>query len=186
MRAFTTTLAAAAAFLAAPARANAPAPEMYSIDEPAAGTVVIDVLNYAERACPDEGLLRRNVDTGEIVRITTCQGDAFLDECVPAGNYQYGLAEPLVCNETTGTQYYGEQTVTVGAGESCTRTVDAPVPAESVPWTTDQWVCTSSYHGPGEDGGSGCNTGGAVLGTNLLVLVAGLALWRRRIGRRGA
>lgn len=189
MRALTSILAAAAASLALPARANAPAPEYYGFDLTTEGNVVITVNDYAERACPDQGLLRRDVDTGEIVLITACQGDAFLDECPPAGRYQYGLAEPLVCHETAGTLYYGE--LTVPAPETrcercCMPTGPAPVAAEGVPWSADPYVCESSYVGQGGRDGQGCHTGGAVLGTNLLALAIGLALWRRRADRRGA
>ncbi len=187
MKAWKAFAAAAAAVAAAPARADLPAPEgYYSAVEPG-GTVEIHVMTSSGRGCPDDGLLRRNTVTGEIVAIATCSDDlTFLDQCVPAGEYQYGLARPLACQSSGGTQYYETVTVTDGAAEGCTRTIVAPAPAGSVPWGSEQWVCHGSYGGPHDSSHFfGCGTGG-VLGTNLVVLLVGLGLWRWRPGRRRA
>jgi hypothetical protein len=165
------------------ARADAPPPEGYYVHQD--GTTVTVFLETYPRTCPDQGLLRKSVDTGEVVKITTCLDDRrFVDECVPAGHYQYGLAVALECHSASGTAYFGEATVTGGAGPECTRTVAVPEAADAsaVPWGSDPMVCASHYHGPGY----GCATGGAaVLGGNLAILLTGLALWRRR-ARRGA
>ncbi len=187
MRAWETFAAMAVAFLGAPARANAPAPEGYTPAVEPGGTVEIHVMTTSGRRCPDDGLLRRNTSTGEIVQITTCSDDlTFVDQCVLAGEYQYGLATPLAC-QVGGTEYYETATVTDGPAEGCTRTIEAPAPATSVPWGSEKWVCRSSYRGPDNSWNFpfGCGTGG-VLGTNLLVVLAGLGLWRWRPGRRRA
>ena len=179
MRAWAIAPAAVAlAAIGSPVWADMPAPQEYLISEPAPGMVVVRVLNYAGRTCPDQGLLRRNVASGEIVEITTCQdAQDFLDQCVPAGDYQYGLAVPFACEGSGGTYYYGAVTVSQGASLDCTRTIDAPVAALSVPWSEAVTVCAPSYS---NDRSHGCGTGGTVLGTNLLVLLAGAAIWRWR------
>ncbi len=179
---------------AGPARADAPWPEGYAFDTSVPGTVKVYVHNYQSRRCPDAGLLRRATASGQVVKITACDpgGSAeapftFVDECVPAGEYQYGLADPLQCTATAGTDRYATVTVTSGAAEGCTPTL-APAPEPVTSSSADEWPT----RGPIVCGGSygklptGCNTGGAVLGLDLAVLAAGLALWRRLPGRRGA
>jgi hypothetical protein len=164
------TLCAAAA-----ARADTPAPQTYAIDESPPGRVTILPVSHGQRTCPDEGLLRRDVATGAVARITTCDGDAFVDDCVPAGTYEYGLAVPYAC-EPTGGVYYRRVTVVGADGGDCIEIPDEP--ADGVPWGVDPDVCA------GGDA-SGCATAGtAVLGGNLLLLLAGLALRARRTLRR--
>lgn len=169
---------AAGAALAVEARANCAAPVGYDIEETTPGLVRVCLQTFEERRCPDEGLLRRAVDGGAIVELTRCDEDGcFLDECVPAGTYEYGLAVPYACHSSScSTAYYGRVTV-AGPPGACVPTGDAPSGATDVPWESGRpLVC-----GYGGGHASGCNTGAAaVLGTNLAVLLAGLALRRRR------
>jgi hypothetical protein len=179
MKARLVLVAAVAASVCTRARGDAPAPEGY-FGQVDGATVTVYLNSSSHRGCPDQGLLRRDVDTGDIVKLTTCtDATTFVDQCVPSGSYQYGLAEPMACSRYAGTEYYTEVTVTDGAPSDCARTVDAPTAAASVPWGASQWVCRSSHPDPG-----GCATGGAVLGANAAALAFGLALWRRRA--RGA
>jgi len=164
------------------ALADCALPVGYRIVPDSQGNVQIYLENFAGRTCPDHGLLRRDLASGDVVMIAACAGDAFLDECVPAGSYQYGLAVPYSCAAAScDTQYY--QTVQLaGPSDSCTRSGPAPAPVDpaTVPWSDQQDVC--SYHRL--LGGCGVAPRGAVLGTNLVLGLAGLALWRRRPGRR--
>jgi hypothetical protein len=177
-------LAVGAALFATEARANCAAPVGYEVTEAPVGKVEICLNQYVGRNCPDTGLLRRNVNGGQVVEITTCDGECFLDECVPAGTYQYGLAVPYACQSAACSTDYFEEAVITGAAAGCVPTVSAPEPASAVPWTTDQpKVCV--YGGPDHDS-SGCGVApaGSVLGANLVLLLAGAVLWHRRAGRR--
>lgn len=171
----------------AAARADAPAPETYWFRQPEAGTVTIYLNDYSGRTCPDQGLLRRKVGTDEVVKITSCADDLrFIDQCVPAGEYEYGLAVPLECHESAGTERYSTLTVAVsdGAAEGCTRSVGDPAPVSATDvsgWDAGPWVCERHYPGMPD-----CSTGGGVMGLNVALLGAGLALWRWRPGRRRA
>lgn len=167
--------------LAARALADAPAPADYWIHQ-ASGNVEICP---SMRSCPDDGLLRRDVDTGEIVLVTTCtiDGACFLDECVPAGTYQYGLATPYAC-VVSGAYWYRTATVE-GAPPACTRTFPAPEPAGSVPWSEGEQICPPTY-GNHSGMSCGCASGEKVLGMQGLAVAAGLALAaRRRASRSG-
>ena len=174
----------AALLLPAPAGADCalPAAFRFVLDPP--GDVQIHLQSSAGRTCPDQGLLRLDVTSGDIIEITACLGEAFLDECVPAGSYQYGLAVPYDCEASACfTRYYDTLDV-VGPSGACTPGGPAPAPAASVPWSTRQDVCT--YRGSSGESGCGCGLDprGAVLGTDLAFLLAGLSLWRWRPGRR--
>jgi hypothetical protein len=159
---------------------DAPEPLWYLLTEDA-GTVRVCLSANSGRTCPDQGLLRRDTATGEIVRVDTCDaGGCFLEQCVPAGTYQYGLAVPYTCQGARAAYAFGQLTVT-GAAAGCTRTVAAPSSAAAVPWGASELAC-NNYHGPGSAGG--CATSGAVLGLNGLVLAAGALIWRLR-RRRG-
>lgn len=178
-----------ALLVAIPAAASADSgpPDSYSAFENPAGRVTI-FLSGSDRACPDQGLLRRDTVTGEIVRITTCDGGSFVDECVPAGHYQYGLQVPYACG-FFGSAFFTTIDVTgprcAEASCSCTRTVAAPEAGiAAVPWGSDPMVCRGAYFD--DHSSSGCATGGAVLATNFVLLLAGGALWRWRRARRPA
>jgi len=159
------------------ARANSPPPATYWIHEGQPGKVWI--CPSMGPACPERVLLRRDVGSGEIVSVTACvavEPQCYLDECVPAGTYQYGFAVPYRCEETGS--YFYEQIEAQGAPPGCTRTGPAPAPAASVPWSSRQVICRSTYgHSDG-----GCSTLGGVVGLNLLAVGLGLGLLRR--GRR--
>jgi hypothetical protein len=180
VRAGRALLAAALALLPAAGRAGFPAPRDYSAEEGPPGTVVITLAPRAGRTCPDQGLLREDVATGEIVNITTCEEGApaaFRDECVPAGTYRYGLAAPYACEEQ-GTAYYFHTAAIAGAPAGCVRTIAAPEPATEVPWPAGIAVlCEPTF---------ACGAGTAAQGGSLLALAAGLALRRWRVGRRRA
>ncbi|MFT3914520.1 MAG: hypothetical protein QM704_10505 [Anaeromyxobacteraceae bacterium] len=160
------------------ARANSAPPLTYWIHEDAPGAVRICA---SGEDCSGRVLLRRDVATGAVVSMTSCGSGAtagcYLDECVPAGTYQYGLQVPYACDERWGAFYYAQEDV-VGAPAGCTRTLPAPVAAASVPWGASDVICTSNYHGP--ETTVGCSSTGAVVGLNLLAIGAGLALRRRR------
>ncbi len=166
--------AIALATLAGDARANLPGAKDYLIVEDPPGTVSIIPLSHPAPTCPATGLLRREVDSGEVVRITSCESGTFTDECVPAGTYQYGLAEPYECDG--GDAVYYRQVTVDGFFDVCVWRGDPPEPADGAPWEgRGRLVC----------GETGCGAPGAgVLGTNLALLVAGLLLWRRRCSRR--
>ena len=150
------------------------------------------------------GMLRENVETGEIVRLAQHhveETDGFeedgyheyccLDECVEPGEYRYGLAEPFDCVSAScgSTPYYEEIEVTA-SGLACTLSEDNPgVTAYSgdAPWKGDNdgLVCVSSY----ADGPFSCAVAhpGAklVFGFNALFALLGLTLfvWRRALRR---
>jgi hypothetical protein len=190
-----TAAAVALSAHATAARADCAMPVGYAVREEPAGRVRICLENFAGRTCPDQGLLRTRVDLrcepaggapadparcAEIKKLTSCdEAGCFVDECVPAGTYRYGLQEPYTCvHAACETSYYAEVTVT-GAAAECVRTGPAPEDAATVPWSNDPLVC--DY---GDSDRSGCSTGGSVLAFDLAALVAGLGLWRLRARRR--
>ncbi len=112
-------------------------------------TLIIVPTNFQRRRCPDPGgLLRQNVDTGQVVRIDACIGtDGFLDECVPPGKYRYGLGMPYQCCQTCcKTEFYVELTVGMPVAPDCDarRMPDKPRPmpyAGQVPWANSPAIC---------------------------------------------
>lgn len=160
------------------ARADSAPPLTYWIHEDTPGSVRI--CPSMGKTCPDRVLLRRDVATGAIVSMTACgtgiASDCYLDECVPAGRYQYGFQVPYACDDRWGSYYYAQEDV-AGAPANCTRTLPAPEVAASVPWKTSEVICEGSY---GADGMFGCSNAGGVVGLNLLAIGAGIALRRRR------
>lgn len=188
MRALALTIAFAAALLPAVARANCAMPVGYAAAENPAGRVTVCLQNYAQRSCPDQGLLRERVDTGELVLLSTCNAaGCFVDECVPGGSYRYGLATPYACERGACTTDYFAVVATPGAPAGCVRSGAAPVAAASAaPWSgKGERVC--SYAGPGGESSQGCISAGPVFAGNALLLVAGAGLWarRRRRAQRG-
>jgi uncharacterized protein (TIGR03382 family) len=165
---------------------NSAAPLTYDV-EVSGATVTVCADPYAMtppgRPCPDEGLLRRHVATGEVVVITTCADDGcFVDECVPPGEYQYGLAEPFACSEhSSGTFYYVTASTTEPVG-SCARTQGPPAAFNgALPWSGGDTICGDR----GPDGG-GCSSTGGTLAFDAALLVAGAILWARRRRCRAA
>ncbi len=116
---------------------------------PLGTTLIIVPTNFQRRRCPDAGgLLRQNVDTGQVVRIDACIGtDGFLDECVPPGKYRYGLAMPYECCETCcKTEFYTELTLAMPVAATCeaSRMPDKPRPMPytgRVPWGNSPAIC---------------------------------------------
>jgi hypothetical protein len=140
-----------------------------------------DMLN--QRSCPQkEGMLRQNVETGEVVRLaqrcapwpktrkrtekTTC----YVDQCVPPGRYRYGFARPLKCMGT-GSRFYIDVVVRE-AFPGCKRS-DEPLPerVKRAPWGKTPWVCTRM-------GCMGCATGGSNGSVWGLLLFSLFVTWR--------
>jgi hypothetical protein len=174
------------------ARADCAAGPDYQIlvGDPAPSTVKLEV----QRGSPDEGcgrsvpMLRQNIDTGEVVQLAFCIQTTYLDECVPAGRYRYGLATPLPCEGCGGTPFFAIAEVpddpaacTPSAGDS------GPTPyTGTIPWTSTtgpnateavDFVCT---------GGPGCSAGGRlhVRALDSLALLGAIGWSMRRRRRR--
>jgi hypothetical protein len=115
----------------------------------AGSTLIVIPTNFQGRRCPDPGgMLRQNVDTGQVVKIDACIGtDGFLDECVPPGKYRYGLAMPYrCCQACCNTDFFIELTVAVPPPANCdaTRMPDKPRPTPytgAVPWGNSSAIC---------------------------------------------
>jgi hypothetical protein len=140
---------------------------------PLGSTLIIVPTNFQRRRCPDPGgLLRQNVDTGQVVKIDACIGtDGFIDECVPPGKYRYGLAMPYRCCEACcNTDYFTELTIAIAPPANCdaTRMPDKPRPTAytgTVPWAANKEICgftpppdaarPPSSTRPEDDGGTG-------------------------------
>jgi MYXO-CTERM domain-containing protein len=146
------------------------------------GTVVICADN---RQCSGGGaIIRENTETGEVVEISgACQEEDYnscwIDECVPAGTYRYGLSRPLDCGCGSSEIFVGvDVTTTV---EGCVPGQGGSVVAreEGVPWGDD-----SSEDCVGE----GCSVASEPTQVGLpvfaLVGLLGLALMLRK-ARRG-
>lgn len=181
MRAWFRASVAAIAALGVPACSGDKSPEDYRISE-AAGKVTVCLETHSGRACPDQGLLREDVDGGDVVRITACEGGCFVDECAPAGRFRYGLAEPYSCDDAIRDAYYYGEAQFEAPPESCARTTPEPAPDSGVPWGEHRMACLGPG-GPDVAPFSACSTGLGG-GTSLALLFAGLAL--RRLSRRRA
>jgi hypothetical protein len=115
----------------------------------AGSSLIIIPTNFQSRRCPDPGgLLRQNVDTGQVVKIDACIGtDGFLDECVPPGKYRYGLGMPYrCCQACCKTEFFTELTIALPPPANCdaTRMPDKPRPTPytgAVPWGNTSSIC---------------------------------------------
>lgn len=171
----------------AAARANCALPASYQVSR--SGTTVRVCPDFfgapAPRTCPDEGLLRVSA-SGEVVLVTTCDGDrCFVDECVPGGTHEYGLRTPFACGHTCGPSDLYATVVVPAAGGECQRTVAAPAAyAGAVPWTFGGDPAVPCPGRAGYVGGCGTTGAAGVLSLNAAVLAAGALLWRAR-ARRG-
>src|SRR5262245_15757631 len=89
--------------VAVPGRALANCAQPTTYDATTAGnTVTVCLANFGARQCPDQGLLRQNPTSGEVVTLADCNSSAcFVDECVPVGTYRYGLRTPYACNSAS-------------------------------------------------------------------------------------
>jgi uncharacterized membrane protein YgcG len=120
--------------------------------------------NFDDRMCPDQGLLRRNKSTNQVVMVTTCNGGCFEDDCVPPGDYQYGLLVPYSCVESSCyTAYFQDVTVSAPAQPATCTSVATPFTG-TVPWGDEALICTQDPDGgtnPGApDGGTSGGGGG--------------------------
>lgn len=154
-----------------PAQANCAMPKDYHATVEG-NTVTV----CAQGQCDTAGtLLREDVATGTVVELSSCTGtDAgpysacWVDECVAAGSYRYGLKSPYsCCSACCGTYYYGAgllsdnaTVVTAPLGE-CTPSGEVPAAyAGKPPWDgKSQTIC--QYTNPNGSGGSNGGTGGA-------------------------
>src|SRR5262245_20247546 len=96
------------------ALANAARPVTYDVTVEG-DTVRVCPVNFADRKCPDPGgMLRQNVDTGEVVRLVDdCDAGCYVDRCVVPGSYRYGFATPYECKKTAAsTDYFTPAAVT--------------------------------------------------------------------------
>ena len=151
---------------------------------------------YTAPTCPDQGLLREDVATGEVVRIDSCwaEGDpqhegCFIDRCVPEGTYRYGLATPFDCSSTKlwSIRLFERFSVVGNPAASCSPT--ATVYDGALPWagTTEPRLDCDEYVSDYDGDEGGCalvGTPGVVFGSQALLLLAGLLLLVRRRSRR--
>lgn len=112
-------------------------------------------------ACPNrKDLLRQNVKSKEVVVFTSPVCDenkaersaiCYVDECVPPGTYQYGLAYPLSCSISDNVEYYKEVEVTQQLSPTCMRSQGSlpPTPTSWLP----PWLDNPKIHCPH----CGCN-----------------------------
>ncbi len=117
-------------------------------------------------------------------------GCCFLDRCVPAGIYRYGLTTPIACpNGCSGSAaYWIDVTVTAGLDAGCTGGAITGHPS-GAPWPASgpqELTCGSS--GPvvslSPVSNAGCSSAGTVFGFDGAVLALSLVLWASR-RRRG-
>jgi hypothetical protein len=156
---------------------------------PTSVSIAIDEGDSDELCGGTVPMLRQNIDTGAVVELADyCDQTSYIDECVPAGRYRYGLVQPLPCEGCGGTPYFEAITVPAASG-SCTPTTGDPGPISytgALPWkspvgasaTLDiDYVCNN---------GEGCNGSGSlrVHAFDLLALLGGIAWTVRR--RRSA
>jgi hypothetical protein len=185
-----------ALFVASRASANCAMPVGYMVDV-AGSTVTIVPNDFGERSCPDDsGMLRENVDTGDVVKLADfCSSAAedgsrsagYIDECVPRGSYRYGFAKPYECSASScGTYYFGKAEVTAELDEACARSEGngEPTSVSKAPWGSDNVIC--SYGGDSSE--SGCSVtapsgSSVVFAINFAALLLGFGLRRRRAVR---
>ena len=167
---------------------NAAEPTSYRLEATGEGVRVCP-RNFDQRGCGDaDGMLRENVKTGEVVKLTDdCserEGDAacYVDACVPAGTYRYGFAKPYTCNTSSAsTDYWDDVTVTEGCSGEATQHA---VFTEALPWKgKDQRIC--SYRGDKGGGDNGCghctiDAPSSRVAPAVGAFAAGLLLLRRR------
>jgi hypothetical protein len=163
--------------LSSHAHANCAMPVSYTT-KVAGNTVTVTPHNFGERGCPDSsGMLRENVDTGELVKLADfCSGTtapdtatltatsaAYVDECVPVGSYRYGFASPYSCHTSAcSTDYFATTSVTTTLDANCARSSgnSAPTSATNKPWTTVTAICTYQSHYSATGGASNQGAGG--------------------------
>lgn len=105
----------------------------------AAGSAGIPLLDGGafHGACPTPGgVVRVDTATGVATRIPDVCGegasaDCYVDECVPAGTYQYGYGTPYPCANACDTGYFA--TATVAQSGACTSDA-GPGTTANAPW----------------------------------------------------
>lgn len=181
-----------------PATANCAAGDEYQVIVEGSSVRVCPLPRGAneDRLCPDPlgtGMLRQNLDTGEVHQLAEFCSDeplyeggpsraCYLDECVPAGQYRYGFATPWQdpsCGGCPPSQYFGEAIIEEALAAECTLAVDNPGVepyGSTLPWGDDPDIC--------DDSGFGCSVGAGprelVLGIQALVALLGLGFMARR------
>lgn len=183
-------------FLGTPSLAQADAgPETTAGYTLAVDGSTVQVTSFGGHCSADLPMLRQDVATKQVVRLADyCRrsaSDWYVDECVPKGDYLYGLATPLECCEgCAATRYYGVAHVTTDPPSGCARTAGnaAPTPyAAGAPWpaydpnAAPADVCGAAK-ADGEGGGCGIHddASGASVSLQLFAAVAGLWLLGRR------
>lgn len=191
-RASLSLLAGAAMALAVGrARANVAAPRNYEV-RVSRGSAVQICFGFGGWLCSPgmkSPLVRKNMATGQMVVIPEhCdEKKCFIDECVPPGTYQWGLAEPEACVGTSSVSYEGHGTVSEPLADTCVPRVgpERPTPyTGKLPWTANNIACRGGYC-------SACAVGretGAeiMLGANGAAIAVALGLFLRRRHRARA
>jgi hypothetical protein len=147
-----------------------------------------DEVDQLASYCPN------TVDNDAGVMVTVDAGDTmgstcFVDECVPPGEYRYGLASPFDCSQAgcgSSVPLFVQVRVTATLPAGCKRSSGdaAPTKVSSAPWgsgtdPSDEKTC-----------GSGCSTTASrhvgILSADATMLLVGVALWfrTRRRSRR--
>ncbi len=161
---------------------SSPPPVSYGLTSEVSGNTVLICPLYFPTCQGCGPLVRENVATGEIVelskRCATIQIRCFVDECVPAGTYRYGLSKDDRCNRGVPACMSTRAVVgeTLLSCERLAHTSDPQPFSGEVVWT-DQAVCRR-----------GCECRAVSLGEHAPLPVAMLFCWlllflflRRRI-----
>jgi hypothetical protein len=175
---------AALVLCCAPVLANVAAPFSYEVHVD--GNTARICMEFGAQLCrPDQKspLVRKDLASGQMMVIPQhCdEHHCFVDECVPPGTYQWGLADPGQCVGTSSVAYEGEGKVAQALAAACAPKVgpERPRPfAGTLPWNASNVACRGGYC-------SACNVGdrdgvGMVLGVNGAALAAALLLFARR------
>ncbi len=147
------------------------------------------------------GLLRQNVETGEILHLANyCPAGAmgatsgghpcYVDECVPAGVYRYGLSTPYNCSQAGCGQVVLFRAAVVAAplAVNCQRSGGNSAPASTPqvpPWGSSAGL-GAGVSNTKDCPGCGCRSSAdaGVLSADAALSLVGAALWLRA-RRRG-
>ena len=181
------------------ARANCVPPAEYTASVRGNTVTACFQLYHGQEECTGV-MLRQNPATGEVVRIANSHCEVvsaggsfpythracFTDECVPAGTYYFGLADPLSCGCSSSKFHSEAVPIASDPAPSCepSGTGEPPMSYEAaVPWGNDNDVCPVHEDG---DAGMACTlrarTTHLVLGLDAAFMLAGFLTlaWRRR------
>jgi MYXO-CTERM domain-containing protein len=161
----------------------------YSVSEPPPNNYTVHIsIRSPSRTCGGlERMLRQNIATGSVVELANyCVDGQYVDECVPVGDYRYGLATPLDCSEAGtcgGMPYYATINVPVAAPSDCTRSAGNIAPTDytdAAPWSGKPNTYVDC---PMSDSGCSCSVPSRSAGGFFGVLIAfTIAIWRRYRG----